>query len=391
MNELKELILKIRLRLSSQDPARAAWEDSAASQNKSSASRLRLPRRSRLRLKETSWLISQLATTQAAGIPLYRALGMIAKMRKGTLIGTKSQALQDATSEGATLSQAIASHMPEAGSLISALVSAGEASGALEEALKRAVELTEGRQRLVRKVRSALTYPVMVVLVCALLVIGLLTVVVPRFKEIYASVGSELPAMTQIVVAIADKIPFILVGLGALVAGAAFGWVKSRNNMKVRLYLDTFKLRIPILGPLMRKAAIARVASTLATLVGSGVSLLDALTLAARTSGSIPFANALDRTRERIGEGSTLAGALAESGEFPELMVQLVSVGEESGSLAKVLERYAVQASEELESSTEAVTSLIEPLLMVFVGVIVAVFVVALYLPVIQLGQKVGG
>lgn len=371
------------------DAALRDWVDTESTTM--SRRKFAVPRRTKLKLNEVSWIVAQLATTQAAGIPLFRALGMIAKMRAGTVIGTKCAALQDATSEGATLSGAMATHMPEAGTLISALVSAGEASGSLEESLRRALELTEGRQRLRRKLRSAMTYPAMVVIVCGALVTAVLTVVVPKFKEIYASVGSELPAITQLVIGMADRLPIVGALLALLVGVIIYIVRRSKTDEKLGASVDLLKLRVPVLGGIMQKAAIARIAQTLASLVSSGVSLLDALTLAARTAGTVPHTQALLFARERIGEGSTLAAALAETKLFPELMVQLVAVGEESGSLAQVLERYAKEAAEELDSSADAITSLIEPMLMVFIGVVIAGFVVALYLPVINLGKTLGG
>ena len=394
MENLRLLLVRLTssgyLPLSSRrrEAARQAWVNDGHTDRRV---RVRRRGRSRLRLSEVSWLIGQLATTQGAGIPLYRALGMIAKMREGSPIGRKAKALQDATSEGATLSQAIALNMPEAGSLISALVASGESSGALESALRRAVQLTEATLRLRRKLRTALTYPAMVLVVCAALVTAMLTVVVPRFESIYASVGAELPSMTKLVLSAADRFPILVGVFAAAVAGMVMLVRRGRRDPRIGDTVDRIRLGVPVLGRLVRKAAIARATQTLASLISSGVSLLDALDLAARTSGSKRYERALTRTKERIGEGSTLAAALAETGEFPELMVQLVAVGEESGSLSSVLEHYAAEASEELESAAESVTSLVEPMLMVFIGGVIAVFVVALYLPIITLGQKLGG
>lgn len=347
-------------------------------------------KRKKLKLKEISWFLSQLTTTQASGIPMYRSLAMIAKMRQGTLMGQKAQKIQEATSEGSGLATALQNVMPELGELIFALISAGEASGQIEMALRRSITLLEARTRLRRKIRSAMTYPAMVVLVCAGLVTALLTVVVPKFKEIYASVGSELPKITQFVIALADRLPIFVLLTSLIVGGVVYIFWLSKKNVKLALTIDKLKLRTPVLGNLLDKAAIARISQTLASLVSSGVSLLDAISLASKTAGTITHANALMDARNRISDGATLAFALSSTQVFPELMTQLVAVGEESGSLAEVLEKYSVEASEELDSATDNLTSLIEPMLMVFIGVVVAGFVVALYLPVINLGKTLG-
>lgn len=349
-----------------------------------------LLKRKKLKLKEISWFLSQLTTTQASGIPMYRSLAMIAKMRQGTLMGQKAQKIQEATSEGSGLAIALQNVMPELGELIFALISAGEASGQIEMALRRSITLLEARTRLRRKIRSAMTYPAMVVLVCAGLVTALLTVVVPKFKEIYASVGSELPKITQFVIALADRLPIFVLLTSLIVGGVVYIFWLSKKNLKLALTIDKLKLRTPVLGNLLDKAAIARISQTLASLVSSGVSLLDAISLASKTAGTITHANALMDARNRISDGATLAFALSSTQVFPELMTQLVAVGEESGSLAEVLEKYSVEASEELDSATDNLTSLIEPMLMVFIGVVVAGFVVALYLPVINLGKTLG-
>lgn len=349
-----------------------------------------LLKRKKLKLKEISWFLSQLTTTQASGIPMYRSLAMIAKMRQGTLMGQKAQKIQEATSEGSGLATALQNVMPELGELIFALISAGEASGQIEMALRRSITLLEARTRLRRKIRSAMTYPAMVVLVCAGLVTALLTVVVPKFKEIYASVGSELPKITQFVIALADRLPIFVLLTSLIVGGVVYIFWLSKKNVKLALTIDKLKLRTPVLGNLLDKAAIARISQTLASLVSSGVSLLDAISLASKTAGTITHANALMDARNRISDGATLAFALSSTQVFPELMTQLVAVGEESGSLAEVLEKYSVEASEELDSATDNLTSLIEPMLMVFIGVVVAGFVVALYLPVINLGKTLG-
>lgn len=346
--------------------------------------------RTRLRTKEIAWLLAQLATTQVSGITPYRSLGMIAQMRDD-IVGRRAAMLQEALAEGATLSSALRTQIPEAGPLAGALISAGEASGALESALRRAADLLEARLRLRRKIRAALTYPMMVVVVTASLITVLLVVVVPRFEAIYTSTGGQLPALTRSVIALSGQMPVFAVIAGGLTAAVLALLRRSRSDLVLARRLDAAKMRVPLLGKLVRKGALARVATTISSLVGSGVPITESLGLASQTAGSAPYAVALSTARDRIGEGRPLSKALGESPLFPPLMVQLIEVGEESGSMVEVLDKYARTSAEELEEASEALTRLVEPLLMVVIGGVVAVFVLALYLPIINLGQQFGG
>lgn len=346
--------------------------------------------RTKLRVREIAWLLAQLATTQVSGITPYRSLGMIAQMRDD-IVGKRASRLQEALAEGATLSSALRTQIPEAGPLAGALISAGEASGGLEAALRRAADLLEARLRLRRKIRSALTYPMMVVVVTASLITVLLVVVVPRFEQIYTSTGGELPALTQTVIALSKQVPLFTLATVALVVALAALFRRSKTDAALARRVDMAKMRVPLLGKLVRKGALARVATTVSSLVGSGVPITESLGLASQTAGSAPFAAALQNARERVGEGRPLSKALAESPLFPALMLQLIEVGEETGSMVEVLEKYARTSAEELEEASEALTRLVEPLLMVVIGGVVAVFVLALYLPIINLGQQFGG
>jgi type IV pilus assembly protein PilC len=178
---------------------------------------------------------------------------------------------------------------------------------------------------------------------------------------------------------------------GAVIVGLAALFRRSRSDAALARRVDMAKMRVPLLGKLVRKGALARVSTTISSLVGSGVPITESLGLASQTAGSAPFAAALVTARERVGEGRPLSKALAESALFPPLMLQLIEVGEETGSMVEVLEKYAHTSAEELEEASEALTRLVEPLLMVVIGGVVAVFVLALYLPIINLGQQFGG
>jgi len=353
------------------------------------ALRDRLARR-RLRAKEVLWALERLSTTESAGMPIYRALGALARMQRTTLLGKRLRELQDLMSEGKTLATAMATRESEWGQLTVALVTAGEASGGLESAIRRAAEQLDARLRLRRKVRTAMFYPMSVLAITVLLVSILLLFVVPRFENIYAELGSDLPVITKVVLALSDQAPLVIIGL--LVAALAGSVVlrRWRNTDSGRLRFDQLRLRVPLIGPLLDKAATARVSSTLSGLLSAGVPLLDCLRYASLAVGLRTHELALDTARERVTDGTPLAVALADTGVFPELMIQLITVGSETGALPEMMSKYSEAASEELTQTAESLTTMIEPVMMLLIGGIVGVFLVALYLPVIELGSALG-
>jgi len=346
--------------------------------------------RRRLRAQEVLWVLERLSTTESAGMPLYRSLGALARMQRGTLIGKRLSELQDMMGEGRTLATAMATRTDEWGALTIALISAGEASGSLEDALRRAVDQMDSRLRLRRKVRSAMFYPASVLGITVLLIGVLLLFVVPRFEKIYAELGSNLPAVTKVVLGLANQAPLVAV-LGLLaVFATVVGLRRLRSTEQGRFRFDQARLRIPYVGTLLEKAATARVASTFSALLSAGVPLLESLTYAGQAVGLRTHEVALDQARQRVSDGVTLAAALEETGRFPELMIQLITVGQETGALPSMMAKYSEAAAEELADSADTLTSLIEPLMMVVIGGVVGIFLVALYLPVIELGGAIG-
>jgi type IV pilus assembly protein PilC len=351
--------------------------------------RARFARR-KLRSKEVLWVLERLTTTESAGMPIYRALGALARMQRNTLLGQRLGELQDLMGEGKTLASAMATREAEWGQLTVALVTAGEASGGLEESIRRASEQMDARQRLRRKVRSAMFYPASVLFITVLLVTILLLFVVPRFEKIYAELGSELPSITKVVLALSNQAPLaitltLLAGFAATVALRRW-----RATDAGRLRFDELRLRIPVIGSLLEKAATARVASTLSALLSAGVPLLDCLSYAGQAVGLSTHEQALEAARSRVTDGIPLAVALAETGRFPELMIQLITVGAETGALPAMMGKYSEAAAEELSQSAESLTTMIEPAMMLVIGGIVGVFLIALYLPVIELGSALG-
>lgn len=374
--------------------ARRAWQMPAVTIGDSravpgSSLKDRVARR-RLRAKEVLWVLERLATTESAGMPIYRALGALARMQRGTLVGRRLDELQVLMSEGRTLATAMATREAEWGQLTVALITAGEASGGLETAIRRSADQMDARQRLRRKVRSAMFYPSSVLAITVLLVTILLLFVVPRFEKIYEQLGSELPAVTKAVLALSSQAPLAITATLLAAFAALVGIRRLRSTDEGRYRFDSLRLRIPVIGALLEKGATARVASTLAALLSAGVPLLESISYAGQAVGLRTHELALEEVRARVTDGVPLATALEATGRFPDLMVQLVTVGTETGALPTMMSKYSEAASEELTQSAEGLTTMIEPIMMLLIGGIVGVFLVALYLPVIELGSTLG-
>ena len=344
----------------------------------------------KLKTVDVAWFCEQLATTQAAGMPLFRSLGMIASMQRGKAIGQAASEISVAMQEGASLSDAMRPRSSEYSALVIALVTAGEVSGQLEDSLKRAAKALHSRLTLRSKIRGAMFYPSAVLMVAATLVTVMLLVVIPKFESIYSQNNTKLPAVTLAVIAFSHKAPFFL-AIVALLAVAVIGLlIRSKSDISLRRKVDIIRSKIPLIGTLLAKGANARVASTMAGLMGSGISVIEALEFAGQTSGSTIHSDALTLVKTKVGDGSTLSDALTGSGIFPELMVNLVKVGEESGDVPKLLDRYAETAEADLTATAERITSLIEPIMMILIGTIVGTFVLAMYLPIFKMGDAIG-
>lgn len=341
-----------------------------------------------VKLKDIAWFADQLAVTQTSGVPLYRALGMLAGMRHNTPLGRRIVEVQRSISEGLTFAAALNLNTEVWGSMVCALVQAGEASGSLATSFQRIATLLNSRVELRRKIVGALMYPAMVLLITVLLVSTLLVFIVPRFKDIYVSLGSDLPAMTQLVVNLSAHAPVLFVVLLLLAGGIVFVLYRAKRDEKIGLWVDKLKLRIPVIGNLIAKGVYARVASTLASLLSSGVPLLEALEYAGAAANSHPHRLSLKAARVALSDGATFSAVLAQDGLWPDLMVQLVAVGEEAGSTPVMMERYAKRSIEEVDIAATGLTKLIEPVMMVVIGAVVGVFLLALYLPIFNLGSQ---
>jgi type IV pilus assembly protein PilC len=267
-----------------------------------------------------------------------------------------------------------------------AMVEAGEAAGVLDTVLDRVATQIEKEEKIKRRVKGAMTYPLVVLCFATLVLAGMLMFLVPVFQKIFASLGGELPTLTQYIVHASNGLRsywYIILPLFAFIIWAFMRWKKSESGRKV---WDRFKLRIPMtIGQVVRKVAMARWSRTLSTLIAAGVDIVQALEITAQTSGNWVVENETARLRVRVQEGATIAQPLIESSVFPPMVSQMVKIGEESGELEKMLSKVADFYEDEVDSSIQALTSIIEPLMMIAVGFMVGIIVIAMYLPMFKL------
>jgi type IV pilus assembly protein PilC len=343
----------------------------------------------KLKQADILWFADQMSATQSGGIPLYKALSMAADLKKGTPLGARLLELQKRIGDGSTLADAMRADEKAWTASVIALVQAGEASGTLGDAFKRVLTLVSNKLKLRKKLRGALTYPIVVIVVTATLVAGMLLFVVPRFQDIYDSLGSDLPSITKFVISMADKSLLVLVALIVTIIATTLGYRYAKTSKELSIKLDVFKFAIPVLGALMLKGVYARVSSLLAALLSSGIPLLEALDYASAASGSSLHAESLMRVKRNLSDGALFSKALDDENLWPDLLVQFVVVGEQSGSLAAMMEKVATREAEEVETASERLTSLIEPFMMVAIGAVIGVFLLALYLPILDLGSQI--
>jgi type IV pilus assembly protein PilC len=333
----------------------------------------------------------QFATMVNAGLPLLQSLEILSKQSSKEKLKTVSADVTHDVESGCALADALRAHPEVFDDLYVNMVEAGEAAGALDEILLRISSYVEKADALKRKVKGALTYPVIIMIVAVIVTIFMLVFIIPTFAKMFTGMGGELPLPTKVVMMMSSLLKNYW--WAALVAGfgSFVGVKKYYATRKGRLVIDRLLLRTPILGDLLRKTAVARFSRTLGTLVSSGVPLLSALEITARTAGNVVITNAVLGARRSIREGETVAQPLKMSGVFPPMVTQMVSVGEETGSLDSMLNKVADFYDSEVDTSVDALTSIIEPLMIVGMGLLVGGMVVAMYLPMFKMITLIQG
>jgi len=335
----------------------------------------------------------QFATMIDAGLPLVQCLEILSAQGENKHFNKVLKDVKSSVEQGATFSDSLRRHPKVFDELFVNLVHAGEMGGILDTILNRLAVYIEKRVKLKRQVRGAMVYPTAVLLVAIAVLFVLLTWVIPAFQDMFQDFGGEdaLPGLTQLVISISEgfvgNLLWIFLVTFALVGGVVYSYrTKGGKQFWHRLFLTA-----PIIGPVMRKIAVARFTRTLGTLLSSGVPILDSMNIVSKASGNVIVEAAIRQTAERIREGRTMAEPLMETKVFPSMVVQMIAVGEQTGALDQMLNKIADFYEDEVDVAVAALTSLMEPLMMVFIGGIVGFILIAMYLPIFSLAGQVSG
>ncbi|WP_462157230.1 type II secretion system F family protein [Pseudoalteromonas sp. GB56] len=342
--------------------------------------------------KEIAMLTRQIATMLLAGVSLVQAIDMIADGSENKGMQSLLRTIGDEVKAGQPLSTALRKHPKYFDDLYCDLVASGEQSGALDRIFDRVALYKEKAEALKSKIKKALFYPTAVIVVAALVTSILLIFVVPQFQEIFAGFGAELPAFTLMVIGISEFMQsywwVAVIGLG--VGGYLFKQARMRNK-QFSDKVDAAILKLPVIGMILNKAAVARYARTLSTTFAAGVPLVDALDSAAGASGNAVYRDAILEIKSEVSSGNPMNWAMRNSNIFPDMVIQMVAIGEESGSLDDMLAKVANIYEQEVDDAVDGLSSLLEPMIMAVLGVLIGGLIIAMYLPIFQLGQVVGG
>ena len=332
----------------------------------------------------------QLATMLAAGIPLVQAFEIVGNGHENAAMQKLILAIKADVEGGSALAEALAKHPLYFDDLFVNLVEAGEQAGALESLLEKVATYKEKTEAIKKKIKKALTYPAAVLVVAFVVTAILLIFVIPSFEDLFRGFGADLPTFTRMIIDLSAFVRTQGVYLATLIGGsvAAFLYFKKRSR-KMRHFLDRLMLKMPILGPILQKAAIARYARTLSTMFAAGVPLVEAMESVAGATGNIVYEEAVLRMRDEVATGQRLQQAMENTDLFPNMVIQMIAVGEESGSLDEMSAKVADFFEADVDNAVDNLSSLLEPMIMAILGVLVGGLVVAMYLPIFKLGAVV--
>jgi type IV pilus assembly protein PilC len=332
----------------------------------------------------------QLATMLAAGIPMVQAFEIVGAGSDKTAMRQLILDIKAEVEGGTSLHESLSKHPLYFDDLFVNLVEAGEQAGALETLLDKVATYKEKTEALKKKIKKALFYPAAVLAVALLVTTILLIFVIPQFQSLYKGFGADLPAFTLFVIGLSEFVQHKGIYLLVAGVGAVFGFIYFKKRSRaMREFLDRVSLRLPVVGPILRKAAIARYARTLSTMFSAGVPLVEALESVAGATGNIVYEKAVLRMRDEVATGQRLQRSMENTGLFPNMVNQMIAVGEESGSLDEMSAKVATFYEAEVDNAVDAMSSLLEPLIMVILGVLVGGLVIAMYLPIFKLASVV--
>ncbi len=333
----------------------------------------------------------QFATMIDAGLPLVQCLEILASQQENATFKKMLAAIKSEVEGGSTFADALKAHPKVFDDLFVNLVHAGETGGILDTILRRLAVFLEKSEALKRKVKGAMVYPAVVVTIAIGVVAILLVFVIPVFAQMFEGAGQKLPGPTLMVMAMSDFLRNYIVHLVVCIGILSYAFRWYRNTAQGRILMDRIALRIPAIGILLKKVAVARFCSTLGTMISSGVPILDALEITAKTAGNRIIENAIMNTRTAIAEGRTIAEPLMETGIFPGMVVRMIAVGEATGALDAMLAKISEFYDEEVDAAVQSLTQLLEPMMIVFLGGVCGGMVIAMYLPVFSMAGAVAG
>lgn len=345
----------------------------------------------KLKPKDLAIMSRQMATMISAGLPVLRTLRILAQQTENKKLSLILDSVSNDVSSGASLSTSLAKHPQDIPPIMIGLVAAGEQGGFLDQALENVAGTLERDSELKATVKSAMTYPIAVLALAVVAVIAMLIFVVPVFEKMFTDLGGELPLPTRILIFLSPVATwgspfFVVIGIFA-----SRWWSKNKNLVTVRRIVDPIKLKIPVVGQITRKLAIARFTRNLSSLVNAGVPMLQAFALVADTASSYPFQQALLRIQDSVRLGTTVAIPMSAEDLFPPMVTRMIAVGEESGALGQMLSKIADFYDAEVKADTEQLTSLIEPMMVALVGIVVGAMVISLYLPIFTIFTQISG
>jgi type IV pilus assembly protein PilC len=342
-------------------------------------------------LKDLAIMSRQLATMMGAGLSLLRALAILTSQTENKSLAKTLDAVRVEVERGNSFSESLAKHPRVFPPLMVHLVRAGETGGFLDKSLDSVANSFEADVKLRGTIKSAMTYPLIVLAIAIVAVIAMLIFIVPVFSNLFASLHAQLPLPTQILVNISHNMIWIGPLLVVVVVVAAVWWQRNKHEDRVRAAVDPWRLRLPVFGLLMRKVAIARFSRNFATMTGAGVPILQSLGIVGDTSGNWVIEQAMRRIQDAVRSGKSLAEPMANEPVFPSMVTQMVAVGEDSGSMEEMLDKIADFYDAEVEATTKQLTSLIEPLMIAVIGVLVGGMIIALYLPMFTIYNAISG
>ncbi|WP_129126166.1 type II secretion system F family protein [Geomonas oryzae] len=333
----------------------------------------------------------QFATMIDSGLPLVQCLDILSSQQENKTFKEILVKVKESVESGSTFADALAKHPKAFDQLYVNLVAAGEVGGILDTILARLAAYIEKAMKLKKQVKGAMVYPITILSIAVIVVGVILIFVIPTFAKMFADFGGDLPAPTKFVIALSNFLVKYIVVIIAILFGIKYAIGKYYNTPNGRKVLDAFALKAPIAGPLIRKVSVAKFTRTLGTMISSGVPIMDGLEIVAKTAGNKIVEEAIYKVRQSISEGKTIAEPLAECGVFPPMVVQMISVGEATGAMDAMLNKIADFYDDEVDDAVGALTAMMEPLLMVFLGTTVGGLVVAMYLPIFKLAGAVSG